>query len=106
MSRWYLDTSAALKLVIESGNRASWQITWTPRHPTSWPACCSRRSLRRAAQRRGDVQEVVSQLVERVNLFEVPASLFREAGLLGGPRLRSLDALTSRQPYASGPMPS
>lgn len=50
--------------------------------------------LRRAAQRRGALtQEMVSQLIERVNLVEVPASLFREAGLLGGLHLRSLDAL-------------
>lgn len=36
---------------------------------------------------------MVSRFIERVDLFDVPASLYREAGLLAGDHLRSLDAL-------------
>lgn len=35
----------------------------------------------------------MSELVDRVDLYEVPASLFREAAHLAGEQLRSLDAL-------------
>jgi hypothetical protein len=38
-------------------------------------------------------QEVVTGLLDGVGLYELPVSVFQEAGLLPGPRLRSLDAL-------------
>ncbi|MFP5335516.1 MAG: hypothetical protein ACLGIV_09395 [Actinomycetes bacterium] len=38
-------------------------------------------------------QELASDILDRVSLYEVPGSLFREAGLLPGAALRSLDAL-------------
>ncbi|HET7327018.1 MAG TPA: PIN domain-containing protein [Nocardioidaceae bacterium] len=50
--------------------------------------------LRRAAQRETALtQDVVSDLLDGIDLYEVPASLSREAGLLPGPNLRSRDAL-------------
>ncbi|UUZ44633.1 type II toxin-antitoxin system VapC family toxin [Janibacter limosus] len=94
MSSWYLDTSAALKLVIDE--RESSVLVDHPDTETPDLVACLllETELRRAAQRRGDLtREMVTQLIERVNLFEVPTSLFREAGLLGGAHLRSLDAL-------------
>ena len=94
MNRWYLDTSAALKLVIEEPESSTLAHELDSEAPDLVACLLLETQLRRAAQRRGDLtQEMVSQLVERVNLFEVPASLFREAGLLAGPHLRSLDAL-------------
>lgn len=36
---------------------------------------------------------MVTEVLHAVGLYEVPASVFREAGLLAGPGLRSLDAL-------------
>jgi predicted nucleic acid-binding protein len=36
---------------------------------------------------------MVSELLDGVALFEMPGSLYREAGLLPGPDLRSRDAL-------------
>lgn len=36
---------------------------------------------------------MVTEFLEGIDLFEIPASLFQEAGLLPGPGLRSLDAL-------------
>jgi predicted nucleic acid-binding protein len=49
--------------------------------------------LRRLAEREDLRQEAVTELLDRVYLYEMPPSLFREAGLLPGRDLRSLDAL-------------
>ncbi len=50
--------------------------------------------LRRAVHRdEALTHEIVSDFLDGVALYEVPASLFREAGLLPGVHLRSLDAL-------------
>lgn len=50
--------------------------------------------MRRAAQREDALtQEIVTELLEGVGLYEVPSSLFREAGVLPGTHLRPLDAL-------------
>jgi predicted nucleic acid-binding protein len=38
-------------------------------------------------------QSAVTDLLARVDLMDPPRSLFHEAGLPSGPRLRSLDAL-------------
>lgn len=49
--------------------------------------------LMRLAQRHGLAQEAVTEVLDGVDLHDLPASLYREAGLLPGPHLRSLDAL-------------
>lgn len=50
--------------------------------------------LRRAAQREASLtQEKLTDLLTGVDLYEVPPSLFREAGRLPGAGLRSVDAL-------------
>ena len=50
--------------------------------------------LRRAAHRdEALTQEAVSNFLDGVGLYELPVSLFKEAGLLPGSNLRSLDAL-------------
>lgn len=63
MSRWYLDTSAALELLVEEAGSEALS------------------------------HELVTDFLDGVSLYEVPSSLFREAGLLPGANLRSLDAL-------------
>lgn len=50
--------------------------------------------LRRACLRStGVTQEIVTGLLDRMNLTEVPWSVFQQAGQLPGRDLRSLDAL-------------
>lgn len=50
--------------------------------------------LRRAVHRDdGLTQEAVTAFLEGVGLYELPAAMFQEAGLLAGQHLRSLDAL-------------
>jgi uncharacterized protein len=50
--------------------------------------------LRRAVHRiPGPTQEAVTALLDGVGLYELPVSIFQEAGLLPGVSLRSLDAL-------------
>jgi hypothetical protein len=50
--------------------------------------------LRRAVHRDpGLTQEAVTGLLDGVGLYELPVSIFQEAGLLPGLSLRSLDAL-------------
>lgn len=93
MTRWYLDTSAALKLLVDESESAELDSAIAT---ASDVASCYllETELRRAiACYDGLTQSDASDLLDRVDLHEVPPSLFREAGLLPGDALRSLDAL-------------
>lgn len=94
MSRWYLDASAALKLVVEEPESAA-LAQLLDANVSDLVACLLLETeMRRAAQRVPALtQQMVSELLESVSLYELPASLFQEAGLLPGSGLRSLDAL-------------
>lgn len=94
MSRWYLDTSAALKLVVEESESVALAQVIDHEQPDLVACWLLDTEMRRAAQREDALtQEIVSGLLDGVGLYEVPASLFREAGVLPGMNLRSLDAL-------------
>ena len=94
MSRWYLDTSAALKLVLEEPESAALAEVLDAETPELVGTWLLETEMRRSAHRVGSLtQEMVSEVLQAVALYELPASVFREAGLLAGPRLRSLDAL-------------
>lgn len=94
MSRWYLDTSAALKLLIEEPESGVLAEMVDRAGPELVACMLLETELRRAAQRIGELaQENVTAFLDGVNLYEVPPSLFREAGLLPGAGLRSLDAI-------------
>ena len=93
MSRYYLDTSAAAKLLVnevESDVLAEWadgedtHLVGTHLLETE---------LRRFANRHNLPQVDVSGILARVDIHDLPPSLYREAGLLPGEVLRSLDAL-------------
>ena len=93
MTSVYIDTSAAAKLLVEEAESealAEWidvsgvQLVATHLLETE---------LRRVAVRDGLPQLDVSEILRRIDLHDVPASLYREAGLLPGATLRSLDAL-------------
>lgn len=94
MSLWYLDTSAALKLVVEEPESEALAQGIDREQPDLVACWLLETEMRRAAQREEALtQEIVSEFLEGVGLYEVPSSLFREAGLLPGAHLRSLDAL-------------
>ncbi|WP_415854522.1 type II toxin-antitoxin system VapC family toxin [Sinomonas sp. G460-2] len=94
MRRWYLDTSAALKLLIEESESAALAAAIDATEPDLVACFLLETELRRAVHRDPSInQSDVSGFLEGVGLYEIPVSLFQEAGLLGGRNLRSLDAL-------------
>jgi predicted nucleic acid-binding protein len=93
VSVWYLDTSAALKLLIEEPESPPLAQTVDREQPDLVACWLLETELRRAAQRLGLAMDVVSEFLTGVSLYEMPGSLFREAGILPGETLRSLDAL-------------
>lgn len=94
MSSWYLDTSAALKLVVDEPESAALALLLDNEQPDLVACWLLETEMRRVAQRAEALTHaIVSEFLDGVGLYEVPASLFREAGLLPGVDLRSLDAL-------------
>lgn len=94
MSRWYLDTSAALKLLVEEAESEALAALVDTQQPSLAACCLLETELRRAAQRETTLTQLsVTTFLETIDLYEVPPSLFAEAGLIPGPNLRSLDAL-------------
>lgn len=94
MSRCYLDTSAALKLVVEESESDALADELRRRTPTLVACLLLETELRRVVAREPALtQRVVSELLRGVDLHELPPPLFVEAGLLPGANLRSLDAL-------------
>lgn len=89
----YVETSAAAKLLrreVESLRLREYLDTLSEA-----PVSCLllETELRRLAPRHGIPQSAVTTVLERFALVDLDRSAFREAGLLPGPDLRSLDAL-------------
>ena len=94
MTRWYLDTSAAMKLIVEEAESEALATAIDDAEPELVACLLLETELRRAMHTAAALrQEMASAVLEGVSLYEVPVSLFQEAGLLPGARLRSLDAL-------------
>jgi predicted nucleic acid-binding protein len=94
MSRWYLDSSAALKLVLEESESNALRTKLDVDQPDLISCWLLDTEMRRAVFSNPDItQEQVSVILDNVDMHEVPGSLFRAAGLLAGVHLRSLDAL-------------
>lgn len=93
MSRYYLDTSAAVKFLVAEAESVPLS-TWADAPDTNLVAThLLETELRRFAARHSLPQADVSEILARVDLYDLPASVYREAGLLPGENLRSLDAL-------------
>lgn len=94
MTTWYIDTSAAWKLLVreaESGALANALDSADPGLVSCWLLDTE---MRRAGLRNPHVtHQLISDLLDEIDLYEVPAGTFRQAGLLPGTHLRSLDAL-------------
>lgn len=94
MSRWYLDTSAALKLLVEEPESQALVAAIGSNPWFIGGSLLLETELRRVVLRNiGLTQADVTDLLKRVDIYDVPSALFREAGLLPTPHLRSLDAL-------------
>lgn len=92
--RAYLDTSAAMKLVIiEKESAPLKDYLHSLGIADIIASALLETELRRAAEANGATQAEASAVLSGVDLVEAPRALFREAGLLRAPGLRSLDAL-------------
>lgn len=89
----YVETSAAAKLLVEEDEsvRLAAYLDGLAEPPTS--CLVLETELRRLAVRIDLPQTAVTELLGRFDLLETDRSLYREAGLLPGRHLRSLDAL-------------
>lgn len=93
MSRWYLDSSAAIKLLEQETESAALARHLDERVPELVACTLLETELRRAVPRHANLtQQAVSDFLDGLDLYETPPSLFRQAGHLPG-NLRSLDAL-------------
>lgn len=92
--RWYIDTSAALKLIKEEAESTALATLIDGAGADLVGGMLLETELRRAVHRDPALtQGAVSDLLEGISLFDMPRSVFTEAGLLSGAFLRSLDAL-------------
>ena len=92
--RWYLDTSAAIKLLVDERDSADLAEYVDAAQQELVSALLLETELRRAVYRHELLtQEAVSAFLATLTLYDMPPSLYMEAGLIGGPNLRSLDAL-------------
>lgn len=94
MSRWYIDTSAAAKLLVDEEESAALADELEGLQPELVASYLLETEVRRVVHRVPALtHESASRLLDSIGLYECPPSLFREAGLLPGFGLRSLDAL-------------
>lgn len=92
----YLETSAAAKLLVEEAESAALSRYLDDLADDDIAVVSSmvlETELRRLAVRLELSQSDVSEVLERVDLYELDRAVFVEAGLLPGKHLRSLDAL-------------
>lgn len=89
----YVETSAAAKLLVEeeASDRLAEYLDVLPDAPLS--CLILETELRRLAIRVEIPQAAVTDVLDKFDLLESDRSLYREAGLLPGRHLRSLDAL-------------
>lgn len=89
----YVETSAAAKLIVREAEsvRLRAHLDALPDQPVS--CLLLETELRGLAARHRIDQGTVSAVLERFELVDLDRPMFREAGLLPDPHLRSLDAL-------------
>lgn len=93
MTRCYVETSAAAKLLIREAESPA-MIAWANNPANGMVAThLLETELRRLGIREGLPVADVTRVLERVRRYDLSEPLFREAGILPGPSLRSLDAL-------------
>lgn len=94
MSAWYIDTSAALKLVLREPESIPLIEAINTEKPDLVAGYLLETQMRRVVHRTAALtQSQVTDVLDRVSLVELRPSTFMQAGLLPGTYLRSLDAL-------------
>ena len=94
MTSWYLDTSAAIKLIQREQESEQFIAEIHRWVPTLLSSRLLETELRRAVHRSSSLeQRDVTNLLERIDLYEVTPVHFTQAGLFPGANLRSLDAI-------------
>lgn len=94
MSRWYLDTSAAVKLLVREAESAGLIHMVNHERPALISSLLLETELRRTVHCIPALaQDMVTAMLAKVSLFELEPAQFTHAGLLPGTNLRSLDAL-------------
>ncbi|GAB3504449.1 type II toxin-antitoxin system VapC family toxin [Amycolatopsis cihanbeyliensis] len=94
--RCYVETSAAVKLLVEEPESAALAGYLDGQVNDGVELISSvllETELRRFAARHDLPQSAVSALLDRLAIADVDRAIFFEAGILPGPHLRSLDAL-------------
>lgn len=93
--RYYVDTSAATKLLIEEAESAALRVFLNSVEESGdlVASALVETELRRVAIREDLDQGEVSVVLARFDVVHLPRSVFREAGVLPIAGLRSLDAL-------------
>ncbi|MFT3874003.1 MAG: PIN domain-containing protein [Nocardioides sp.] len=94
MATWYADTSAALKLVLEEAESPALAAAIDDAQATLVGTRLLETEMRRAAYRSPELDQTqVSAFLATIDLYSLTDALYRQAGLLPGANLRSLDAL-------------
>ena len=94
MTSWYLDTSAAIKLIQREQESEQFIAEIHRWVPVLLSSRLLETELRRAVHRSSSLeQRDVTNLLERIDLYEVTPVHFTQAGLFPGANLRSLDAI-------------
>ena len=93
MTAAYLDTSAAVKLLVEEPESVA--LAQYLDQPNLETVACLllETELRRFAVRHAIPQQELTAILDTISLYDMPHSLYYEAGILPGRHLRSLDAL-------------
>ena len=93
--RHYLETSAAAKLLVAEPETAALKthLDGLPPSDERMSSALTETELRRMAVRLELDQALATDVLSRFDLIDLPRSAFREAGILPGPNLPSLDAL-------------
>jgi predicted nucleic acid-binding protein len=92
----YLDTSAAVKILKDEPDSDAvkrYLNGLAANEDSISSSTLLETELRRAAVRQGVSQTTVTAILDRLDIVDLSRSMFREAGVLAEPSLRSLDAL-------------
>lgn len=94
MIRWYVETSAALKLIINEAESDALMEAIADAKPDLLSCWLLETEMRRTVARHPRItQDRVTDILDEIDLVEMPPRLYRQASYLPGPHLRSLDAL-------------